>query len=157
MQIATKDVQLTRGEYFRLVVSLLLKRLWPIYVLLVAQTALCLFVDGLEAMSVLGAICIVFFTALVIAYVWWFAGCSDNKIFFIERRFELGDDAIKVWIKGGSYSEIRYDHLARVVKCPKHYLVFTSRQGFFCIPFRAFLSREDMDACDAVLRSKHLL
>jgi hypothetical protein len=80
----------------------------------------------------------------------------ENKIIYEKRRFVFSEDFIKGYLDDGSYSEMRYSHVTRVVKSAKHYELKLSRIQSIFIPFRAFQSQEDMDAFDTLLRSKML-
>lgn len=156
-QIATKEVELTKGEFFLITASNLLGRRWLLVVALIAVTACLLCLQGLRLFSGCMLLFTVFYPAWVVWYAWRFAVSSENKLVYEKRRFEFDDKFIKGWLTDGSHTEIRYEHVTRAVKSRKYYLLYLSKTQVICIPFLAFPSGEDIHALDTLLRSKHLL
>jgi hypothetical protein len=98
----------------------------------------------------------ILYPALLMFYVWRFAGSPENKIIYAERRFEFDDEFINGYLPDGSESKFRYDHITRVERSTNHYQLHLSRTQVVCIPVRAFHSQEDRDGFDSLLREKGL-
>lgn len=147
MEIKTKDFELTKKEYFKILMINYFKWWFIAFIFLMG-----IFVRKIFYWGVILAYCI-----WLILYFWFYTNSKKNKIFFKKRHFEINDDFLICYLEDGSLDKIKIDNIIKVIKKPKYYLLFISKNNFIYLPLEIFSSSEDIKNFDSLFKSKNLL
>jgi hypothetical protein len=141
--IKTKKIQLTTNTLFSTLLNVYFKKRWwlIIWILIIGV----LFSTSKSRGST--EIFIIFFSfayPFLIAFQYWrFSNSKDNKVFFLEREFEVFQDRIIATLSDGTSSTIMIKHFIKVIELKNSYLLYSSKTQFMYIPKNAFQSETD--------------
>ncbi|GEC71762.1 hypothetical protein FFL01_13010 [Flavobacterium flevense] len=82
---------------------------------------------------------------LIIFQYWRFANSGDNKIFLLERNYEIDDEKIIGNLSDGTSSTIMNNHLIKTIQLKNAYLLYISKLQFIYIPKDSFITEQDKD------------
>ncbi len=77
--------------------------------------------------------------------LWKNVSSAKNKMWRIERYYEIFDDKINVIMDEDASSSIKINHFIKVVVIRQTYLLFISKNQYIYIPFSLFKSNEDRE------------
>lgn len=147
MEIKTKDFELTRKEYFK-ILMINYFRWW--FIAFIFVIGIFLRKNWYWQIGLLYCI-------WLIIYFWFYANSKKNKIFFKRRRFEINDDFLIGYLEDGSLDKLKIDNIVKVIRKARYYLLYMSKSSFIYFPLEIFSSSEDINNFDALLKSKKLL
>lgn len=141
--ITTKKVKLTPKKLFALLLVRYFKRRWWLFIwLFVAAIILGLDrqQDHLDGLVLFLAI---FLPVILVLQFWRYADSKDNKLFLLERYYEIDSDKINGIIDNDTYSPINIEHIIKVDIVLKNYLLYISKDQFIYIPIDSFENDSD--------------
>ncbi len=141
--IKTQKIQLTANTLFSTLLNVYFKKRWwlIIWILIIG----ILVSTGKKRESTEIFIMIFSFAyPFVIAFQYWrFASSKDNKVFLIEREYEIFDNKIIGTLSDGTSSTILIEHFIKVIKLKTSFLLYISKTQFVYIPKDAFKTEAD--------------
>lgn len=146
MNIKTKEFEMTKWEYYKVLMIETLKRIWWLIVFIAIMTIL-----NRDSFAIVFTFVFVVFLML---YNYYFVNSRANKSFFSKRYFEVNDEFLSGYVKDGSEGKINLNNVVKVVKNKSYFLIYISKVTFYYIPLNAFYSSEDIDSLYALLRTK---
>lgn len=82
---------------------------------------------------------------LIVVQFWYFARSKDNKLFLLDRYYEIDGEKLVGILDDGSSSVIMNTHFIKVVQTKHHYLLYISKAQFIYIPVSAFQHKSDRE------------
>ena len=141
--IETNSVQFTTKTFFVTLLLVYLKKRWWLLIWFLILSIALLFKeqrDSIEKFLVL----IGFVYPIIIVFQYWrFANSKDNKVFFLERNYEIYDDKIIGNLSDGTSNEILIIHLIKAINLKKCFLLYLSKNQFLYFPKDSFKSESD--------------
>lgn len=143
--ITTKKIKLTPREYYNILITRHVKRKWwliawlwgmAIFVGLMGDFGeLELFIIGMA----------IFYPVLLVWQFWRYANSKDNKLFLLERYYEIEKDKINGVIDDDTSSPVKIDHFIKIELIKNTYLLFLAQNQFIYIPIDSFQSEDDLN------------
>ena len=141
--IETNSVQFTTKTFFVTLLLVYLKKRWWLLIWFLILSIALLFKeqrDPIEKFLVL----IGFVYPIIIVFQYWrFANSKDNKVFFLERNYEIYDGKIIGNLSDGTSNEILIIHLIKAINLKKCFLLYLSKNQFLYFPKDSFKSESD--------------
>ena len=91
---------------------------------------------------------------IVVFQYWRYANSKDNKIYLLERHYEIYEDKIIGVLSDGTDSTIMIDKFIKVIRLKNTYLLYMSKIQFIYIPKNCFKSEQDKDWFEKEVISK---
>ncbi|MGV1011859.1 MAG: YcxB family protein [Flavobacterium sp.] len=85
---------------------------------------------------------IIYPISLVLRF-WMYANSKDNKLFLLERYFDIYEDKLVGILNDGTDSTIKIDHFIRILELQNIYLLYVSKYQFIFITKDSFKTKED--------------
>jgi len=96
-----------------------------------------------------------FFYPIILLFQFWrYANSKENKLFLVERFFEISEDDITGILQDGSESKVKMENIIKVVTLSKYYLLYISTSQFIFIPKDSFMNHEDEDWFTNIINKK---
>lgn len=142
--ITTNKIQLTTTSYFKTIMKIFIKKwLWFI----VVSWSLAVFISLKEEKNSFLNIYIIFallYPFIVVIQYWIYAHSKDNRIFLLERYFEIYEDKVVGFLIDGTENTVKNEHFIRVVELSNNYLLYISKNQYLLFPKDCFKSDADM-------------
>lgn len=144
--ITTKKIKLTSKKYFKILITrYIIKRWWLI--VCVWTLAIIMWFIGNH-----GAFEYYYFTSMAISYpfllvwkLWRYANSKDNKLFMLERYYEMDKNKITAIIDDDINSPMKMEYFIRVYLIKNTYLLYIAKNQFIYIPIDSFKSESDLN------------
>lgn len=141
--IKTKKIQLTTSTFFSTLLNVYLKKRWWLIIWILIIGILVSTGKRRESTEIFIMI-FSFAYPFVIAFQYWrFANSKDNKVFLLEREYEISNDKIIGTLSDGTSSTILIEHFVKVLKLKTSFLLYISKTQFIYIPKDAFKTEAD--------------
>lgn len=143
--IKTRDIKITANEFFRLILSIYLKKRWWLvaWVWILIITILLSGRIGLVEIFLLAFIFL--FQFIIVAQYWIYAHSKDNRLYLLPRYYEIDSDLIVEMMADGTSSTIKIERFIKVMKTTKYYLLFVAKNEYVYLPVEAFESQADRE------------
>lgn len=138
--VVTKQFSLTSTQYFKILVSVFIKKRWWFLALI------WLFGIGTALSSARDYLYIIFaflYTILVWAQLWKFSNSKENSNLLKERYFQIDSEKLTGFIEGGSEGTIMISDFIKVIITNESYLLYHAKNQFVFIPKNSFQSPAD--------------
>jgi len=143
--ITTKKVKLTSKEYFSILITRYVKRRWWLIAWIWGLAIImCLTGDYGEFEYFFTGMAIVY-PILLVWQFWRYANSKDNKLFLLERYYEIEKGKINGVIDDDTSSPIKIEHFIKVDLIKNTYLLFIAKNQFIYIPIDSFQSKNDLN------------
>jgi len=159
MIIKSKEYQVTKKELYKIGAVNYFKKILIFALIYFVIFGAAIFF-GLVNMGWLITVILIFFVAMplfVAISLLFYVNSKENKIFFKKRYFEIENNFLINHLDDGSSGRINIDNIIKVIKTAKYYLLYVSAIQFHYLPKSAFLSAEDIEKFDTLLKEKKLL
>lgn len=143
--ITTKNIKQTSKEYFKILVMINIKKRWWIFVLLWLLALVNIIRGRMDTFNIFFIVFSIVYPLLYLAYLFWFANSKDNKLYFIERYYDIYEDKIIGFLSDGTESPIKLEYFVRVLEMKNYYLLYISKAQFVYLPKDSFKSEQDKD------------
>ena len=139
--IVTNKFNLSSKELFIIMITGYLKKRWWMLAWIWITIGILLFRENNASFDYF-LVAALLAIQLVIAFQYWgYAKSTDIQ----ERYFEMDYDKIVGITEGGTKTSFENSLFINVLKIRKHYLLYTTRVEFICIPITCFKSLEDKE------------
>jgi hypothetical protein len=143
--IRTERFALTSQDYFKIILTTYLKKRWWIISLLLLFGLLFSLRNEKDSFEYFLMLFAFFYPIIVLISFWRYSKSKDNKLFLVERFYEISDDSLTGILSDGSVSIIKKDNFIKTVELRKYYLLYISKNQFVIFPKRAFINQQDKD------------
>jgi len=121
----------------------MLKKKWWLFALTWFAGVLILLDQEKDIFKILIMVLVFAYPLLVFFEYWRFANSKQNKLFFIERQYEIFDDKIVSYVGENSESTIAIENFVKTFELNDVYLLYISKNSSVYFPKRIFQSKED--------------
>lgn len=155
--IKTEKFELTSKAYMSIVLRVLLKKKWWLFILMWLCSLVIFLSDERDALMTFLMYFAIFYPVLVIITYWRFTTSKQNKLLFTEREHEIYNEKIVSNLQNGSTSTIFIDSFVKTFEIKDAYLLYISKNQSMIFPKRHFKSKEDENwfRKEIFLRIKH--
>ena len=156
MDITTNDFKLTEKQWFWVQMRYFFRRHWlwlSINILLIP----ILFIISQDAIGYIFICILVFFALYSVFRIWQYVYSEDNKVIYKRRYFVFQDDFIKGILEDGSYDQIDWQDVIKVISFPRYYVIFLSENQFIPVDRSSFKSEADIQEFESFLKGESLL
>ena len=143
--ITTGKIKLTSNYYFKILLLIILKKKWWWLILIAVLGLFMLSEDNRDSRDLFFTIYIIVLPIYLIINAWRFANSKDNKLFLIERYFNIYEDKIVGILDDGSESSIKLENFIKVLEFKEFYLLYISKTQYIYIPKSSFKSLQDKE------------
>jgi len=143
--IATDEYQLTSKNFYRIIMTIYLRKKWWALGILGLFILLIAFHRERDSTEIL---IIFMITGILIgrmSELWTYAYSKDNKIFLIERHFEIYEDKIVETLNEGTKNLTKIEQFIKVIQTKKFYLLYFAKEQYIIIAKDSFKRKQDKD------------
>lgn len=141
--IQTKKFEITKKEYFTIILKRLLQKQWHVLVMLWALAVVFFMDDEKELFHYFFISFAVLYPIIMVFSYWRFANASQNRIIFMEREHDIFEDRLVSRMGNGSQSSIPLDTFVNAVAINDVYLLYVNKTNSIYFPKRVFKSAAD--------------
>jgi len=152
--IKTQDIKLTANEFFRLILSIYLKKRWWLVAWIWILIIILLFSGHIGFVEIALLSLILLFQVIIIAQYWFYAHAKDNKLYLLSRYYEIDTDRIIETMEDGTSSTIKTERFIKVMKTSSYYLLYVARNEYVYLPVSAFESLADCEWFEDAIATK---
>lgn len=143
--IRTQNIKTSANEFFRLILSIYLKKRWWLVAWIWILIIILLFSGHIGLVEIILLVLILLFQVIIVAQYWIYAHSKDNRLYLLSRHYEIDSDQVVEQMEDGTTSTIRNERFIKVMKTSKYYLLFVARNEYVYLPFSAFASLADQE------------
>lgn len=143
--IQTQEIKLTGNEFFRLILSIYLKKRWWLLAWIWILIIILLLSGHIGFVEITLLALILLFQVILVAQYWIYAHSKDNRIYLMARYYEMDSDRVIERMEDGTSSVLKTDRFIKVMKTSRYYLLFVAKDEYIYLPFIAFKSLADRE------------
>lgn len=143
--ITTKKVKLTPKKYFNILILRYIKKRWWLFLWLWALAIIMWLIGDYGDFEYFYTGMVILFPIILVWQFWRHANSKDNKLFLLERFYEIDKEKINGIIDDDTNSPIRIEHFIKVDMIKNIYLLFIAKNQFIYIPVDSFQNESDLD------------
>jgi hypothetical protein len=152
--IKTKEIKITANEFFRLILSIYLKKRWWLVAWIWILIVILLLSRQIGLVEIILLALILLFQVVIIGQYWFYAHSKDNRIYLLSRYYEIDTDRIVETMEDGTSSTIKTERFINVLKTSGYYLLYVARNEYIYLPVGAFQSLADREWFENVILNK---
>jgi hypothetical protein len=152
--IRTQNIKITANEFFRLILSIYLKKRWWLVAWIWILIITLLFSGHIGIIEIILLALILLFQVIIVAQYWFYAHSKDNRLYLLARHYEIDRAQIVEVMEDGTTSTIRTERFIRVMKTNGYYLLYVARNEYIYLPVSAFESVADRNWFEAEIVNK---
>jgi len=141
--IKTQNIKITANEFFRLILSIYVKKRWWLVAWIWILIIILLFSGHIGFVEITLFALILLFQVIIVGQYWFYAHSKDNRIYLFARYYEIDRAQIVEVMEDGTTSTIRTERFIKVMKTNRYYLLYVARNEYIYLPFSAFESLAD--------------
>jgi len=141
--ITTEKRQLTSIEYFKLIMTIYIKKRWWLYIWIWAMGLFFLCLEKRGSFENFFLYFSIVFPLLFLFQNWRYAHSKDNKIFLLERYYQIDNEKIVGYLSDGSESLMKLENFNRIAQTKKYYILYLSKNQFIYFDKDSFKSEHD--------------
>jgi hypothetical protein len=143
--IKTQEIKITANEFFRLILSIYLKKRWwlVVWIWILVVALLLSGSIGLIEISLLAFILL--FQVIIVGQYWFYAHSKDNRIYLMARHYEISTDEVVEWMEDGTSSTIKTGRFIKALKTSSYYLLYVAKNEYIYLPINAFQCLADLE------------
>lgn len=143
--IKTQSIKITANEFFRLIISIYLKKRWWLLAWIWILIIILLLSGHIGFIEITLLALILLFQVIIIGQYWFYAHSKDNRLYLLARYYEIGSDQVVEMMEDGTTSTIRNERFIKVMKTTRYYLLYVARNEYIYLPVSAFESLADQE------------
>lgn len=152
--IRTHNINLTANDFFRLILSIYLKKRWWLVAWIWILIVILLFSGRIGFVEITLLALILLFQIIIVGQYWFYAHSKDNRLYLLARYYEIDTAQIIEVMEDGTTSTIKTERFIKVMKTRKYYLLYVARNEYIYLPFSAFESLADKEWLEEEIVSK---
>ena len=142
--ITTTNIKLIPNEFFKILLKVYFKKRWWYLLLLLLLSIFLLFEKSTGDFRYFFLGFSILYPLLIILQYWRYTNSTDNKIFFLEKHYDIDENQIVAHVSDGSDNTLKREHFVKVIEFKTCYLLYISKAQFVCLPKAAFKTEEDL-------------
>lgn len=139
--ITTKKIKLSHYELFKILIELYARKRKSWIPLLLLFFFLILAHRSTSNIQTFLLVFIILYPSLIIFNNWRFAKSKANKLFLMERYYDIYNDRIIGHMEDGAESIIRSEHFVKSVNLSDYYILYISESQFIFIAKHSFKNK----------------
>lgn len=143
--ITTKNFQLTPKEFFLTLIKVYLKKRWWYFPLIWTFAVIFSLNDGVDSFAQFYVLFSIIYPIVLLYKYWAYANSKDNKIFLIERYFDIYEDRLVGFLSDGTENTIKTEHFIKLIDLENMYLLYIAKTQFIFIPKDSFKKEQDKE------------
>jgi hypothetical protein len=143
--IKTQEIKIAANEFFRLILSIYLKKRWWLLAWIWILIIILLFSGRIGFIEITLLALIVLFQIIIIGQYWFYAHSKDNRLYLLAKYYEIDKAQIIEVMEDGTSSTIRTERFIKVMKTNRYYLLYVARNEYIYLPISAFESLVDRE------------
>jgi len=143
--IKTQEIKITANEFFRLILSIYLKKRWWLLAWIWILVIILLLGGSIGMIEIFLLAFILLFQVIIVGQYWFYAHSKDNRIYLMARHYEIDTDQVVEMMEDGTSSTIRTERFIKMMKTPRYYLLYVARNEYIYLPVKAFQSLADLE------------
>lgn len=143
--VTTKKVKLTQYELFTILIGLYAKKRKSWMPLLLLFFFLIIAQSRTSNLQIFLLVFIILYPAVVFIQHWKFARSKENKLFLLERYYDIYEDKIIGYLEDGTENVVRAEHFIKFVNLSDYYILYISQNQFIFIAKHSFQNKNDRD------------
>ena len=143
--IKTQEIKITANEFFRLILSIYLKKRWWLLAWIWILVIILLLGGSIGLIEIFLLAFILLFQVIIVGQYWFYAHSKDNRIYLMARHYEIDTDQVVEMMEDGTSSTIRTERFIKMMKTPRYYLLYVARNEYIYLPVCAFQSLADRE------------
>lgn len=143
--IKTQEIKITANEFFRLILSIYLKKRWWLVAWIWFLIVILLLTRQIGLVEIILLTLILIFQVVIIGQYWLYAHSKDNRIYLLSRYYEIDPDQVIEMMEDGTSSTIKTERFIKVLKTSTYYLLYVARNEYIYLPVCAFKSLSDRE------------
>lgn len=143
LMIHTKPTSLSKKQFFQLLIVRYVKNKWWLLALMLIFFGLIASREVLERTDFVFLVMFASYPLLIVIQFWLWVNSKENKIFLIERTYEIEEGMIIGKIDENNFSTTEKSNIIKSDTILNTYLLYLSKNQFFYFPFDSFQSEED--------------
>ncbi len=157
MKITTDEFSLTKGEYFKILVTNALYNHWVFFILFFLVSALG---TKMTTVSIIGHF-LLFILLSLVYLLYLVTSCAihswilrGNQSFFLPRRCEIDHEFITIYLADGSLNKVNFSRITKIIVRKDYFLFYISRNQSFYLPLKAISNPMDIQALMTLIQVK---
>jgi len=146
--ITTQPIKLTSKKLFEISIMTYLKRKWWLFVWIWGLAIILLLDSKKDSFEFFLFLFCITFTILLVVQFWRNAYSKQNKLFLLERYYEVEPDIITGILEDGTSQPIKIEHFIKVIRSSQYYLIYIAKAQFIYVPFDSFKPPADKEWFD---------
>lgn len=143
--ITTKQFQLTSNDFFKILVTAFFRKNWWIFALIWSIAIMSLFFGNRDSFQNFFIFFAIVYPLAIVIMIWRSVIAKDNRLFLMERYFEIYEDKIIGILIDGSTSTTNNERFIKEMQLKRYYLLYIAKNQFYYIPKAAFKSDQDIE------------
>ena len=143
--ITTARIKLTSKKLFEILISTYLKKRWWLLAWIWALIVILLLDTNKDTMELFLILFLILFQALLVIQFLRYAYSKENKVFLLERYYEIDNNMITGIMEDGTSQPIKTEHFIKVIQTSKYYLLYIAKSQFIYLPVDSFLNPNDKE------------
>jgi len=152
--IKTQEIKITANKFFRLILSIYLKKRWWLLAWIWILVIILLLGGSIGLIEIFLLAFILLFQVIIVGQYWFYAHSKDNRIYLMARHYEIDTDQVVEMMEDGTSSTIRTERFIKMMKTPRYYLLYVARNEYIYLPVCAFQSLADREWFENEIISK---
>ena len=152
--IKTQGIKLTANEFFRLILSIYLKKRWWLVAWIWILIVVLLFIGHIGLVEITLLALILLFQVIIIGQYWVYSHSKDNRIYLSPRHYEIDTNQVIEVMEDGTSSTIKTERFIKMIKTSKYYLLYVARNEYIYLPLIAFESLADLAWFESEIAAK---
>lgn len=141
--ITTAPIKLTSKKLFEITLITYLKRKWWLFVWIWGLAIILLLNTNKDPLDIFLIFFLVLFPIVLVIQFWRYAYSKQNKLFMLERYYEIETDLITGKMGDGTSQPIKIEHFIKVISSSKYYLMYIAKAQFIYVPYDSFKNLTD--------------
>ena len=152
--IKTQEIKITANEFFRLILSIYLKKRWWLLAWIWILVIILLLGGSIGLIEIFLLAFILLFQVIIVGQYWFYAHSRDNRIYLMARHYEIDTDQVVEMMEDGTSSTIKTERFIKVMKTQMYFLLYVARNEYIYLPVCAFQSLADREWFENEIISK---
>jgi hypothetical protein len=143
--VTTAKIKLTNYKFFEILISTYLKKKWWLMAWIWTLILILLLDRNKDSIELFLVLFLILFQIILVIQYRRYAYSNENKVFLLERYYEIDNDMINGKMEDGTSQPIKIEHFIKVIKTSKYYLLYLAKSQFIYLPVDAFSNHNDLE------------
>jgi len=141
--IITGKIKLTSKKFFIILITTYIKKKWWLLAWIWALILILLLDNNKDSIELFLVLFLFLFQILLVVQYWRYAYSKENKVFLLERHYEIAPGIISASMEDGTLQPLKTEHFIKVFKTKEYYLLYIAKAQFIYLPVDSFSNSTD--------------